>query len=336
MGKVTMRDVAERAGVSKATVSHVLNGTRFVEPETRARVEQMIAELRYRPNLLARGLRRHETLTIGLITPNIANPFWAEFASEVERAGLAAGYTVLLCNTNWSVEQERAYVQTLLARQIDGVVLVPATTSANAIGDLRAVGAATVVVGQQPQQHGVSAVMVDDFRGGYLAGEYLLSLGHRRIGCITPPPGIDSAEQRVAGLRQACADAGVVLPSTALVAGDFEYASGEQAVRILQERNCGLTAIFAANDQMAIGALRGLRKSGRSAPADLSVIGFDNISYAALHEPGLTTVSQPLAELGRQVVELLLRQINEPGSSPEVRKLTPTLVVRESCRALHQ
>lgn len=335
MGKVTMRDVAERAGVSKATVSHVLNGTRFVEPETRARVEQVIAALDYRPNLLARSLRRHETLTIGLITPNIANPFWAELASEVEQAGRAAGYTVLLGNNNWSAEQERAYVQTLLARQIDGIVLAPVNTDLNAVGDLRAAGTAAVLVGQQLQHEGISAVMVDDARGGYLAGEYLLSLGHRRVGCITSPPGLDSAGQRAAGLRQAFADAGLALPDSAFVAGDFEYASGEVAVRILLERDGGLTAIFAINDQMAIGALKGLRRLGRQVPEDISVLGFDNISYAALHEPGLTTVSQPLAELGRQLVELLLRQIHEPGSPPEVRKLAPTLVIRESCRALN-
>lgn len=330
----TMRDVANQAGVSKATVSHVLNGTRFVEPQTRERVERAIAELNYRPNLLARSLRRHETLTIGLITPNIANPFWAEFASEVERAGRAAGYTVLLCNTNWSVEQERAYVQTLLARQIDGIVLVPSTTSVNAVGDLQAAGVATVVVGQQLQHEGLSAVMVDDFGGGYLAGEYLLALGHRRVGCITPPAGIDSAGQRVAGFQQVFADAGVVLPDSAFVGGDFEYASGESAARWLLERDARLTALFAVNDQMAIGALGGLRRLGRYVPDDISVLGFDNISYAALHEPGLTTVGQPLAELGRQVVELLLRQINKPGSPPEVRRLAPTLIVRESCRAL--
>lgn len=331
----TMRDVANQAGVSKATVSHVINGTRFVEPETRARVERAIAVLNYRPNLLARSLRRHETLTFGLLTPNIANPFWAELASEVERVGLAAGYTVLLCNTNWSAEQEQVYVQTLLARQVDGIVLVPSTTVVGTISDVQAGGTAAVVVGQEPQGQGISAVLVDDFRGGYLAGEYLLSLGHQRVGCITSPPGITSAGERAAGLLQAFADRGIVLSDTAFVAGDFEYASGEAAAHTLLERDGTLTAIFAVNDQMAIGALRGLRRLGRRAPDDLSVIGFDNISYAALHEPGLTTVGQPLAELGRQVVELLLRQINEPASPPEVRKLAPTLIVRESCRTLN-
>lgn len=330
----TMRDVANHAGVSTATVSHVLNGTRFVEPETRARVERAIAELHYRPNLLARSLRRHETLTIGLITPNIANPFWAELGSEVERAGRAAGYTVLLCNTNWSVEQERAYVHTLLARQIDGIVLVPSTTGMNAAGDLQAAGVATVIVGQQPQHAGMSAVMVDDFQGGYLAGKHLHSLGHRRVGCITPPAGIESAGLRVTGFRQAFRDAGTLLPAGAFADGDFEYASGAAAAHTLLAYDPTLTAIFAVNDQMAIGALGALRRLGRRVPDDISVIGFDNISYAALHVPALTTVGQPMVELGRQAVELLLRQISEPGSPPEVRKLEPTLIVRETCRRL--
>ena len=334
MAAVTMRDVADRAGVSKTTVSHVLNGTRFVESETEDRVRLAMRELGYRPNLLARSLRRQETRTIGLMIPSVAGPYWAELAQVVERAGYAAGYGVLLGNSSWSVDQEREYVQLLLAKQIDGIVLAAATAEATALDEVLAAHVPIVVLNAPLQGYSVSAVLVDNYRGGYLAGEYLARLGHRHVGCITPPADYGEACQRVIGFRQAFADAGICLPENVFVEGDFEYRGGEVGIQTLLERQPGLTAVFAANDHMALGVVKGLARTQRRVPGDVSVIGFDNISYTTAITPELTTIAQPIAEIGSAIIQLLLRQIHDPASTPEVMVLQPTLIERESCRAM--
>jgi len=334
MAAVTMHDVADRAGVSKTTVSHVLNGTRFVEPETEERVRQAMRELGYRPNLLARSLRRHESHMIGLMTPSIANPYWAELAGVVERAGYAKGYGVLLGHSDRSADHEREYVQLLLAKQIDGIVLAAATTPIAVLDEILAADMPIVVMNHIAEEQRVSAVLVDNHRGGYLAGAYLVRLGHRRVGCIMPPADSGEARHRVAGFRQAFADAGIDLLDTMFIDGDFGYRSGEAGVQTLLGRHPDLTAVFAANDHMALGAIKGLHRARRRVPDDVSVIGFDNISYTTAITPELTTVAQPIAEIGQTVMQLLLRQIHDPTSAPEVVMLEPTLIERESCRTV--
>jgi LacI family transcriptional regulator len=326
-----MRHVADRAGVSKTTVSHVLNGTRFVEPDTADRVRRAIRELGYHPNLLARSLRRQETHTIALMTPNIANPYWAELASVVERLGHAEGYAVLLGNSNWSAEREREYVQLLLAKQIDGIVLAAAKAPIAVLDEVLAAGIPIVVLTPLPQGQPVSTVLVDNYRGGYLAGEHLVRLGHRDVGCIMPPADSGEACRRVAGFRQAFADAGIDLADSAFFEGDFGYRSGEIGIRVLLERHPCLTAVFAANDDMALGAVKGLVRAWRRVPDDVSVIGFDNISYATAITPELTTIAQPVARMGETIIQLLLKQIHDSACAPDVVVLEPALIERESC-----
>jgi LacI family transcriptional regulator len=330
-----MREVAGRAGVSKATVSHVINGTRFVEPQTEARVRQAIHELGYRPNLLARSLRRQETRMFGLLAPNIANPFWADLAHAVERAGYAEGYSVILGNSNWSAAQECDLVQKMLAQQIDGIILASINLELAILDEIVATSVPVVLMNNLLlAQRQVSAVLVDNYRGGVLAGAYLVSLGHQRIGCVAAPPDSGLAVERVAGLRSALADAGIDLPDSAIFTGDFEHGSGEAAVQTLLEHHPDLTAIFAANDHMALGVIKGLRRVGRRIPDDISVIGFDNISFCTIVSPELTTIAQPIIEVGQRVIQLLIMHIHEPTAPPEVVVLQPTLIIRESCRAM--
>jgi LacI family transcriptional regulator len=329
-----MHDVAVRAGVSKTTVSHVLNGTRFVEPETEDRVRQAMRELGYRPNLLARSLRRRETRTIGLITPTVGNPYWAELAVVVEGAGYAAGYGVLLGNSNWSAEHEREYVQLLLDKQVDGIILAPAVLQNQALDEILAARVPIVMLHRPFEGVQVSAVLIDEHRGGYRAGEYLARIGHRQVGCITPPADAGEACLRVTGFQQAFTDAGIDLPDDAFVEGDFEYQSGEIGVQILLDHCPDLTAVFAANDHMALGAIKGLHRAGRRVPDDVSVIGYDNISYATAITPELTTIAQPIGEIGETTMRLLLKQIHDPACPPEVIVLEASLVERESCRCI--
>lgn len=330
----TIREVAEHAQVSVATVSHVINRTRFVDPETQERVRQSIKALGYRPNLLARSLRRRETRTIGLLVPDNANPFFAEFARVIEDVGFAEGYSVILCNSDRSETKEETYIDVLLAKQVDGLIVISASNRADLLQRVLDVGVPMVVVDRSPTDLSVSQVLVANDQGGYLAGQHLARLGHRRVGCIGGPSNANPSWGRVGGFARALREVGVELPPEAIVQGDFRYAGGEAGMRTLLERDLRLTAVFAANDLMAIGAMLTLRRVGLRVPDDVSVVGFDNILQASTMIPALTTVEQPVNELGQAAVRLLLDQMLKRTTEPASMTIPTRLVERESCRAL--
>ena len=291
---VTIRDVARDACVSTTTVSHVVNGTRFVEPETEERVRQAITRLGYRPNLLARSLRRQETHTIGLLVPDNSNPFFAEVARVIEDAGFVEGYSVILCNSDLSDAKQAAYLDVLLSKRVDGVLLVSSVAQREPLEQVLAAGIPVVVVDRDVPDLPVDQVLVANDEGGYLAGQYLARLGHRRIGCITGLNDETPSSGRVIGFRRALADTGIALPPDAIVRGNERYAAGEEAMAELLRRNLGLTAVFVFNDVMAIGALTALRRAHVPVPDAISIVGFDNIVQSAAMMPALTTVAQPV------------------------------------------
>jgi LacI family transcriptional regulator len=330
----TMRDVAAHAQVSVATVSHVINGTRFVDPDTVDRVRAAIELLNYRPNKLARSLRRNETSTIGLFIPDNSNSFFAKMARTIEDIGFAAGYSVILCNSDGSETKESVYIDTLLSKQIDGLILI---SSGNSFTPLRSIIEARVPFVAVDRELGdlrVDQVLIDNEQGGYLAGEYLARLGHRRIGFISGPMHLSLSRQRLVGFQRALAEAGLDLPDEAILEGHFHYADGVNGMRQLLDRRLGLTAVFAANDQMAIGALSYIQRAGLRVPQDVSIVGYDDIPEAAIVFPALTTIAQPTADMGQRSVSLLLERIKQVDMPPR-RVLLPTnLVERESCAPL--
>jgi LacI family transcriptional regulator len=330
----TIREVAEHAQVSVSTVSHVINRTRFVDPETQERVTLAIKALGYRPNMLARSLRRRETRTIGLLVPDNANPFFAEFARVIENAGFAEGYSVILCNSDRSEAKEETYIDVLLAKQVDGLIVISSTERADLLQRVLDVGVPLVVVDRNLTGLAVSQVLVANEQGGYLAGQYLVKLGHRRLGCIGGPSEGNPSWDRVLGFKRALAEAGIVQPPEAIVPGDFRYTGGELGMRALLDRDLGLTAVFASNDLMAIGAMITLRQAGLRVPDDVSVIGFDNILQAATMIPPLTTIEQPINDLGQATARLLLGQILKRTTEPSCLTIPTSLVVRDSCCAI--
>ncbi|HWQ14913.1 MAG TPA: LacI family DNA-binding transcriptional regulator [Roseiflexaceae bacterium] len=330
----TIREVAQHAKVSVATVSHVINRTRYVDPETEERVRAAIKALEYRPNLLARSLRRRETRTIGLIVPDNANPYFAEVAHVIESTGFAVGYSLILCNTDWSEEKQSIYVDVLLSKQVDGLILMASSERLEPLAHILAAHVPVVIVGREMGDMPVSQVQVDNEQGGYLAGQYLVRLGHRRIGCVAGPGNETPSWGRIVGFRRALEEAGVPLAPELIVPGDFRPAGGEAAMRTLLERDRGLTAVFAANDLMAFGAINALRRADLHVPQDVSVIGFDNIGLSAVMMPALTTVAQPVAEVGQVSVQLLLQQIGGERNTPARVVLPTALIERESCRML--
>ncbi|ESY51807.1 MULTISPECIES: LacI family DNA-binding transcriptional regulator [unclassified Mesorhizobium] len=329
----TIADVARHAGVSVATVSHVMNRTRHVEPETAERVHSAIAALRYSPNTLARSLRRGETKTIGLLLPDNSNPFFAGVARQIEDAGFLAGYTVILCNSDGSAEKEERYLQVLMAKQIDGLIFAGSSDHARVFSSLLP-GVPAVLIDREIHSVNVDSVLVDHDYGGYLAGRYLAGLGHEKIGVIGGPRDSSSSPARLRGFARALQEAGLDLPPASVVDSDYHFAGGRMAMERLMAQAPGITALFACNDLMAMGALTVLRGRGLRVPGDMSMIGFDDIPYAVTTWPPLTTIAQPVEKIGTRAVSLLLERVAEPAAHSRREVLTPVLVERESCAPL--
>jgi LacI family transcriptional regulator len=331
----TIQDVAARAGVSISTVSRYVTGAVAVEPATAERVREAIDALGYRPNLLARSFRRRVTHTIGLLVPDNSNPFFAEVARAIEDAGFAEGYSVILCNSDLSPVKQQAYIDVLLAKRVDGLILassglIPSDDEHDAVERILDAGVPLVVVDRDLGEMPIDQVLVNNTEGGYQVGEYLTGLGHRRIACIVGPSDLTPSAGRIAGFRKALADAALEIAPEALVRGDGRPEGGASAARELIARGIAFTAVFAFNDQMAFGAEAVLQRAGLRVPHDVSVVGFDDIPQAAATFPALTTVAQPIAEMSAIGVRLLLERIANRDSPYQRIELPTRLVIRES------
>lgn len=330
---VTIRDVAQAAGVSITTVSHTINGTRRVSEELRARVLRAMAELNYRPNVLARSLRLGQTKTIGLIIPDNSNLFFAEIARAIEDIGYQNGYSVILCNSDGKTDKQHRYIQTLVEKQVDGVIFISSGETTEDLQFLIDNQIELVVVDRDVPHVPADIVLLDNEQAGYQATRYLIELGHRRIACISGPSELTPSAQRVDGYRRALCEAGLPFDPTLLVAGDFQIDSGEAGIARLLELKPPPSAVFVCNDMMAIGAIRGARCAGLRVPDDLSVCGFDDIALARAVYPALTTMAQPILEMARLATELLMRRMKEElNDGARQRLVLPArLIVRDSC-----
>jgi len=334
----TMRDVAEQAGVSISTVSHVVNATRPVSKGVTERVRQAMDDLGYQPNLLARSLRRGQTFAIGMIVPDNVNPFFAEVARGIEDTGFAQGYTVILCNSGGDLDRELVYVNKLVERQVDGIIFVAAGLSSARICEMQERSVPVVVVDRDLLRVSatVDSVLVDNEKGGWYATQHLLDLGHRRIACITGPSDLTPSAERVTGYRKALNAADVTVDEAMVVRGDFQYESGFSAALRLLDLQEPPTAIFACNDLMAMGAIRAAVTQGRRVPDDLSIVGFDDVRLAAFTNPALTTVAQPKFEMGKLAASLLVERIKGVDTKARHHPLDTYLVVRDSTAPISQ
>jgi LacI family transcriptional regulator len=322
-------DVARRAGVSVGSVSRVINEHPTVSAATRERVEIAVRELGYVPNAIAGSLRSRRSKTIGLIIPDVTNPFFSELALHVERSAAAAGYNVILGNSDNSAERQKHYLRALAVRRVDGIILAPARGIDPSFEfEIPLVGVDREVAGRQ-------FVASDNRAGAKSAIEYLHQLGHRLIACVAGPKDLPNAQERRMGyedvalpiLRSAGVD-----PSAYSVCADFSYDSGYAAFRRLMDVAPRPTAIFASSDQQAIGGMRAAADLGLAVPGDLSIVGFDDIPLAKLVMPRLTTVGQPVAKIGVLAMQLLL-DLFSGAAAPRRRRhlLATTLQIRQSC-----
>ena len=330
---VTIADVAQRSGVSTATVSRVLSGAAPARAATRERVLAAAKELEYRPSGIARALKRSETRTIGLLVTDIGNPFFPEIVRAVEDEAHRRGYGVLLCNAADDPERELAYLDVLLERRVDGLIVASARTTRRHADRLARVPMPVVLVNSDAPAGALPGISVAHRNGARLAAEHLLALGHRRLAHVTAPrTHAAAARPRLAGVTDALRAAGIDPATLLVVGGDEHVEGGMRATELLLARRPMPTAIVCYNDLTAVGALRAIRAAGLRVPDDVSVVGFDDVELSAWTDPPLTTVRQPTDALGRWAVEQLTSA--SPSSERGERVvLEPTLVVRASTAA---
>jgi LacI family transcriptional regulator len=311
----TISDVAKLAGVSAMTVSRVVNGTGYTSAATRSRVEAAIGELGYVPNALARQLRSKRTKTIALVVSDISNPFFTTIARGAEDVAVAHGFSVMYCNTDESETEEEQYLLMLIERQVDGVLLVPARSSGTSFRLLQAHRVPVVVMDRRVAARNVDSVLCDSEAGAYALTRHLIELGHRRIAVLTGRRNVSTSVDRVAGCRRALQEEGIVLDDDLVHYGGFNFGKLNQAdghrmaQLVLSAEGERPTALFAANNFIAFGAIRALREAGLRVPEDISVVAFDDLPEDWVSEPFLTVAAQPAYEIGRRAATLLLDHI---------------------------
>jgi LacI family transcriptional regulator len=328
-----IREVAKLAGVSLGTVSNVLNRPEIVAEETRQRVQLAIEEIGFVPNGSARQLRAGRSQHIGLVVLDVANPFFTEVARGVEDLANQAGYVVILCNSDDSVEKESHYLHVLEEQRTQGVLITPVQNDASYLQRFRQRGIAVVLLDRPSRIKDLCSVAVDDVRGGELAAIHLLEQGHERIAFVHGSLSIRQCADRRRGMLRAMKAAGLD-PDRALVDITTSAQSareGEESVEKLLSARIESTAVFCANDLLALGLMRGLIKRGVSIPGNMALVGYDDVEFASVLATPLTSIRQPKYELGRAAAELLLDEANNPTTHQHKHIVyQPELIVRES------
>jgi LacI family transcriptional regulator len=337
MSSITgIREVAKRAGVSLGTVSNVLNRPEIVAEETRQRVLQVIEEIGFVRNGSARQLRAGRSQHIGLVVLDVANPFFTEVARGVEDLANEKGYVVILCNSDDSVEKESHYLHVLTEQRTQGVLITPVQSDASYLQQLRQHGTAVVLLDRPSRSKDLCSVSVDDVRGGELAAAHLLAQGHTCIGFVHGPLSIRQCADRRRGVLRAVKAVGFD-PNQAIIditTRAQNAREGEESVEKLLDAAKRPTAVFCANDLLALGVMRGLIKRGLSIPADMALVGYDDVEFASVLATPLTSIRQPKYELGRAATELLLDEANNPTTHEHKHIVyQPELIVRASSRS---
>ncbi|MCB8943368.1 MAG: LacI family DNA-binding transcriptional regulator [Ardenticatenaceae bacterium] len=329
--KVTIADIAEKARVSKSTVSRVLNDSDAVVEEKRTAVLDAIAELDYQPNLFARGLAGGQTMTIGILTQDITSPHNDALLHGVLDALSGTGYSPIIADGSWQAEREKEAIQILLGRQVDGLIVLGGEAPELFLQQV-AQNVPLIIVGRHLDGLAERCLYIDNFTGAYKATKYLVDMGHRRIAYMTGRLDHPDGANRRKGYLQALQDAGLEVDPALIVEGNFTEQSGVVAMEMLFNRSRSFSAIFTGNDQMAFGVRLALFRRGIRVPDDMSIIGFDDQHGSAYMTPPLTTVHQPVRRMGKAAAEAMLHLVkNEPYALP---RLPMDLIIRESVRRL--
>jgi LacI family transcriptional regulator len=329
----TLHEVAQRAGVSAMTVSRVVNGRGRVDSETRQRVEEAIQALDYVPNRIARGLISQKTQTIGIIVPDIVNPFFAPVVRGAESAARKAGYRILLCNSEGDLRLEREYIEDLVAHRVEGLLLAPASDrSRSSILSLLRGGFPLVLIDRALPDADCDLIVSDNAQGARRLIEHLIAIGHREIAHVSDAEDTSTGRERLRGYREALEAAGIPFQPELVIRTTVDRIGGYRAAQEILARDPLPTAIFAVNNMTAVGTMEALRERSLSVPKDMGLVCFDDVEHLAVLSPILTVIDQPAETFGSLGVQLLLeRMTGKANSRPRRIILQTDLIVRQSC-----
>jgi LacI family transcriptional regulator len=327
----TIREVAQRAGVSTMTVSRVLNNSGYVSADARARVEAAVADLGYVPNTLGLSLRFKRTKTLALVVTDITNPFFTSMARGVEDLATQHGFSTILCNTDESEAKQADYLTVLLQKRVDGILLVPARSAADPVHWLQHRNVPVVIIDRQAPGARVDCVRGQSEAGGHDLAALLMDMGHTEITVLTGPASVSTASERVAGYERACRERGITPRPGSVLYGNLTVPSGYLMAQQALNASPRPSALLTANNFIAIGAYRAIRDAGLSVPEDISLVTFDNVPDDLLLEPFLTVAAQPAYEMGQVATKVLLERLqgNEPAEPLDIQ-LPNNIIVRRS------
>ena len=328
--RITIRDVAQLAGVSPATVSKVMNGAPHVSRSAQARVLAAISKLNYRPNSVARSLKLKSTATLGLVTDDLEGVFTMSMMRGVEEVVSAQGFSVFLCNSYGEPERERQHLEVLLNKQVDGIILMSGYKVRNRAAPALPLKVPVVYLYQYTRELPAPCVLPDDFGGAALGTRHLVSRGRRRVALLNGPYRYEATLSRLAGYRQALEDAQLPFDPALVRVAEWNESSGYALARELLALPEPPDGVLCSSDHLAVGALGAIKEAGLSVPNDIALVGFDNRYFAAHQRPPLTTVALPLREMGKLAGDLLIGAIRGQALEPEVYKIPCYLVQRDS------
>jgi len=348
MTMVTLKEIAEVAGVSEATVSRSLNGNTMISQKTRQRIQGIADRLGYSKNAVACGLSTGSSSVIGLIVADITNPYYAQLAHGIGHIARRYGFGVILCNTEYNPENEAYYARFLWSHRVSGIILASSISHEPVLGRIRQKFPVVMLSRMLNKVEG-SYVVCDNVAGGQMAVNHLVKQGHQRIAYIGGPFSYTTNQLRFQGYRQALKANELPRSKSLCHFGKFDIETGKRFTKVLLQQKNRPTAVFAANDLIALGVMRAVEEEGLTVPADLAVVGYDNISIslpipgdyentsiASLPQIQLTTIAQPLRRMGEHAIEILLDTIKNPDVPPIQKTLPPKLIVRHSCGAKRQ
>jgi DNA-binding LacI/PurR family transcriptional regulator len=329
----TLKEVAKFADVSITTVSRVMNDASKVNPDTRERVQKAMRKLGYQPSRVAQRLRttKGRSKMLGLIIPDIQNQFYSNIVRGIEDVAYAKDYAVILCNSDENPNKERFYLEVLQSESVDGVILPPIHQHSKVVEGLIESGVPIVCVDRKLVRENVDTVVINNEKGGYMAVKHLIDLGHRRIAILSSSPQFSSFEERQKGYEKALTDHGIEIDLAYIKEGDPR---SSETARVLTKELIALetppTAIFATNNLMTLGVIEAINEKKMKIPADISVIGFDDMPWAKAITPPLTVIKQPGYEMGRRAAELMFQRVEDPKREPVQIMMEPSMIVRKS------
>jgi len=329
---ITIKDIAKELGISKSTVSRVLQNAYDVNPETRQRVLDKMQQLHYRPNMLARNLKKKNTNTIGVNIPAFDTPFYSLAISGIQNEAARQGFNIITCQSNEDFETELKNIETLLASQVDGLLISISRTTRNVkhLLELQRNNIPVVLFNRVAGLMDFSKVFVNDLDGAYKMVNYLIEKGHKNIAHIAGPGTLSLSKKRIEGYRKSLEEHGIPFNKDLVIEGDFSFHDGARCANELLDNGVEMDAVFCVCDSMAMGCMRALKSRGYKIPDDIAVAGFTNDPAAEFVDPGLTTIAQPSYQIGVEAAALLIKKIKKPATPRQDVMLETELVVRGS------